>query len=303
MMNLLRICAPIVAVVGMSFPVLAKDWKPADGPLMTPWAKDVTPDKVLPEYPRPQMVRDRWMNLNGLWQMSFGKADDKPPVGKDLADQILVPFPVESALSGVMKRADRLWYRRTFEVPKDWKGQQTLLHFGAVDWESEVWVNGQNIGTHKGGYDPFSFDITSALKGEGPQELIVRVYDPTDDGPQPRGKQVKNPEGIYYTPITGIWQTVWLEPRPKDHIDGFRITTETDPARATIQGSFTTYSTTKYSLTVRADDPTVTAGTPAPGGLSGSPRSTAGSTSPDLRSRSTSANPSSGPPRRPTSTT
>ncbi len=211
-MMLLRICAPMLGLVLMTFPVVAKDWKPADGPLMTRWAKDVKADKVLPEYPRPQMVRKAWMNLNGLWQLGFGKPGEAAPVGKDLPEQILVPFPVESALSGVMKKADRLWYRRTFDVPKEWKGQRTLLHFGAVDWESEVWVNGKSIGTHQGGYDPFSFDVTDALKAEGPQELIVRVYDPTSNGPQPRGKQVNNPEGIYYTPTTGIWQTVWLEP-------------------------------------------------------------------------------------------
>ncbi len=201
----------------------AADWKPADGPLMTRWAKDVKPAKVLPEYPRPQMVRKDWMNLNGLWQFAEGKEGDAAPVGKSLDGQILVPFPVESALSGVMKHSDRLWYRRTFQVPKDWSGKRTLLHFGAVDWETEVWVNGKKYwqngtinGNHYGGYDAFSCDVTDLLKPDGDQELIVRVYDPTDKGPQPRGKQVSKPEGIYYTPTTGIWQTVWLEPVPEE---------------------------------------------------------------------------------------
>ena len=202
----------------------AADWKPADGPLMTRWAKDVKPDNVLPEYPRPQMVRKDWMNLNGLWQFAEGKEGDAAPVGKALNREILVPFPVESALSGVMKHSDRLWYRRTFQVPKSWDGKRTLLHFGAVDWEAQVWVNGKDLGTHQGGYDAFSIDVTDALKPEGDQEVIVRVFDPTDKGPQPRGKQVSKPEGIYYTPSTGIWQTVWLEPVPKaSRITGLNV--------------------------------------------------------------------------------
>src|SRR5713226_8725592 len=162
----------------------AADWRPAQGPLATKWAKDVSPDKVLPEYPRPQMARKDWQNLNGLWQLAFAKEGEEPPVGKNLSEQILVPFPVESALSGVMKHSDRLWYRRTLTVPKKWAGQRTLLHFGAVDWEATVWVNGKHLGGHRGGYDPFTFDITDALKEKGDQELIVGVFDPTDKGTQ-----------------------------------------------------------------------------------------------------------------------
>ena len=212
----------------------AADWAPAKGPLATRWAKDVSPENVLPEYPRPQLVRKDWQNLNGLWQLAFGKDGDEPPVGKDLPETILVPFPVESALSGVMKHADRLWYRRTFRVPKGWgydpkkvvrlDERRVLLHFGAVDWEAEVFVNGKALGTHKGGYDPFSFDITDALKPrDQDQELVVRVFDPTDDSTQPRGKQVKRPGGIFYTPTTGIWQTVWLEPVAPEYITDLRI--------------------------------------------------------------------------------
>ena len=133
----------------------ADDWQPAKGPLMTKWAKDVTPAKVHPEYPRPQMVRKDWMNLNGLWQFEIAKGPSTVPTGKTLAKRILVPFPVESALSGVMQRAgdqDYLWYRRTFKIPESWNGKRTLLHFGAVDWEATVWVNGKELGKHRGGY-------------------------------------------------------------------------------------------------------------------------------------------------------
>ena len=189
-------------------------WSPKKAPIMTPFAKDVDPAHTLPEYPRPQMERTEWLNLNGIWEYQPGMAGDETPTGKKLASEILVPFPVESALSGVMEHHDRLWYRRTFTVPKEWAGKRTLLHFGAVDWESEIFVNGKSLGIHKGGYDPFSFDVTDALKdgGNGEQELIVRVFDPTDDAGEPRGKQSLHPGGIMYTPTTGIWQTVWLEP-------------------------------------------------------------------------------------------
>lgn len=203
--------------------VRAADWQPAKGPLLTRWVNDVKPDAVLPDYPRPTLQRDDWQSLNGLWQFAIAKAGDEPPLGRKLDEQILVPFPVESALSGLMKRADRLWYRRTFTVPKDWTSKRLLLHFDASNWETTVWVNGQKFDSHRGGYDRFSFDITSALKKEGEQELVVRVWNPVDAGTQPRGKQVRNPGGIYYTPCTGIWQTVWLEPVPEGYLDSIKI--------------------------------------------------------------------------------
>ncbi len=217
----------------------AADWQPAKGPLMTRWAKDVKADKVHPEYPRPQMQRERWLNLNGLWQLAFAKKDDPVPTGKELPERILVPFPVESALSGVMKHADRLWYRRLVTVPKEWAGQRLLLHFGAVDWETKVWVNGKEIGKHRGGYDAFTFDITDALKEGGEQELIVGVWDPTDAGTQPRGKQVNKPRGIFYTPTTGIWQTVWLEPVPRVSINDLRMLPDIDLKQLKIGVGFT----------------------------------------------------------------
>jgi hypothetical protein len=212
----------------------AAEWQPAKGPLATRWAKDVTPDRVHPEYPRPQMVRKDWLNLNGLWQYAFAKAGDAPPLGQDLSGRILVPFPVESALSGVMKHADRLWYRRTFTLPEGWDGKHVLLHFGAVDWEATVWVNGKKLGSHRGGYDGFSFDITDALKMGGDQEVVVGVWDPTDAGTQPRGKQVRKPEGIWYTPTTGIWQTVWLEPVPRSYIRSIKIVPELDAGQVRV---------------------------------------------------------------------
>ncbi len=209
------------------------EWKPADGPLMTKWADEVSPDQVHPEYPRPQMVRDRWLNLNGLWDYAIAAQDRPQP--REFDGQILVPFPIESALSGVMKSVgpdSRLWYRRTFEVPQEWgEGNRILLHFGAVDWDAAVWVNGLKVGSHQGGYDPFTFDVTHAIKPEQPQTIIVSVWDPTDTGTQPRGKQVRNPRGIWYTPVTGIWQTVWLEPVPRRAIEGVKLTPDVDNAR------------------------------------------------------------------------
>ncbi|MEI6536525.1 MAG: sugar-binding domain-containing protein, partial [Verrucomicrobiaceae bacterium] len=200
-------------------PAQAAEWQQAPGPLKTRWAKDVTPANALPEYPRPQMVRKDWLNLNGLWDLKLGDGTET---------RILVPFPVESALSGVMKHSDRLVYHRSFEVPKAWSGQRVLLHFGAVDWETKVSVNGKELSVHRGGYDAFSFDITDALKAEGAQTITVEVFDPTDLGGQPRGKQKLKPGSIMYTPVTGIWQTVWLEPVMPTHIESLRIVPDVD---------------------------------------------------------------------------
>jgi len=201
---------------------------------MTRWAKDVSPENAHPEHPRPQMVREAWQNLNGLWQYAIAAEGEAPPVGKDLDGKILVPFPIQSALSGVMKPADRLWYRRTFTVPKEWNGGRVLLHFGAVDWEATVYVNGKKAGDHRGGYDAFTLDITDALEGSGKQELIVGVFDPTNAGNQPRGKQVAKPRGIWYTAVTGIWQTVWMEPVPQTHIKRLVLTPDVDKKCLTV---------------------------------------------------------------------
>jgi hypothetical protein len=221
---MLRIALTLVLLLSVSRAGIAQDWQPKKAPLMTRWAKDVTPDKVHPEYPRPQMVRKEWQNLNGLWDYAIRPKDDPQP--KDWDGKILVPFPVESALSGVMKQVgpeNRLWYRRSFAVPAKWSGQRVLLHFGSVDWDTTVFVNGKQAGDHRGGYDPISLDITDALKKDGENEVIVSVWDPSDAEFQPRGKQIRNPHGIWYTPTTGIWQTVWLEPVAETHIRSLKI--------------------------------------------------------------------------------
>jgi hypothetical protein len=196
-------------------------------PITTKWASQVDSANPLPEYPRPQMVRKDWLNLNGIWQFQSGMPDEPVPEGR-LKSRIVVPFPVESDLSGVMLHFDRLWYRRTFEIPAGWAGKHVLLHFGAVDYETEVFINGKSVGTHKGGYDPFTFDITSALGASEQQDILVCVYDPTDEGGQPRGKQIRNPGGIDYTPTTGIWQTVWLEPVDTASIQDLKIVPDVD---------------------------------------------------------------------------
>jgi hypothetical protein len=210
-------------------------WQPAQGPLASRWAKDVSPENALPDYPRPQMVRAQWSNLNGLWDYAITPRESGPPPAFE--GQVLVPYPLESALSGVMKRLDersRLWYRRSFEVPAAWVGQRVLLHFGAVDWEATVIVNGRSLATHRGGYDPFTVDVTDALRGSGPQELVVAVWDPTEEG-QPRGKQVRKPGGIMYTPTSGIWQTVWIEPASAARIESLKLTPQFDDSAVTVQ--------------------------------------------------------------------
>jgi hypothetical protein len=200
-------------------------WKPVTNHIMTKWAKDVKPANVLSEYPRPQLVRNKWMNLNGLWDYAIKAKDDNKPAKYD--GKILVPFAVESALSGVNKKVsetDNLWYRRSFSVPADWKGKNIILHFGASDWETKVWINDNYVDVHKGGYDNFSYDITKYLKNKGKQELVVSVWDPADKGTQPHGKQVQEPGGIMYTSVTGIWQTVWLEPVSPKYINSIKLT-------------------------------------------------------------------------------
>ncbi len=224
-----RTTACFAALLLVASPTPAADWQPAKGPLMTRWAKDVSPERVHPEYPRPQMVRKDWTNLNGLWDYRIQAEFDQPP--REWDGQILVPFPIESALSGVMKRVGskrELWYRRKFTAPELKDGARLLLHFGAVDWKCEVTVNGKSVGKHTGGYDPFTLEITDSLEPSAEQELIVRVNDPTDANWQPRGKQVNEPKGIWYTPTTGIWQTVWLEVVPKMYIKELKITPDVD---------------------------------------------------------------------------
>ncbi len=208
---------------------LKAQWKPADNPLFTPWSESVTTGNVWQEYPRPQMVRQKWLNLNGLWDYAIRPKEEDMPNQYD--GKILVPFPVESALSGVKKpvgEKNKLWYRKSFELPADWSGFNTIIRFEAVDWEMSLWVNGKHVSDHRGGYDRISSDITPFLKKEGPQEVVLSVWDPVDSGTQPRGKQVMDPSGIWYTSVTGIWQTVWLEPLPRQHIGYVKVITNFD---------------------------------------------------------------------------
>jgi beta-galactosidase/beta-glucuronidase len=215
-------------------------WKIVPGRIKTLWADSVNPGKVLPEYPRPQMQRINWQNLNGLWQYTILPKSGDENIPASFNGTILVPFAIESALSGVEKTVGKdsiLWYYRTFNFPKNRKGKRILLHFGAVDWRSDIYVNGLKAGFHEGGYDPFTIDITTELKYGSIQELAVRVWDPTDDGPQPHGKQVVHPEGIWYTSVTGIWQTVWLETVPGTYIVSTRQTPNLDNQNITVATS------------------------------------------------------------------
>nr|WP_240449451.1 PA14 domain-containing protein [Streptomyces harenosi] len=209
--------------------------------LRTRWADEVGPDNAHPEYPRPQLTRADWRNLNGRWQFAAAQPGEQPPFGRTLGERILVPYPVESQLSGVQRHEDRMWYRRTFTVPADWhigSGKRLMLNFGAVDWHSQVWVNGTKVAEHKGGYDKFAADVTDALEPGRAQELIVGVYDPTDaaggENP-PLGKQRLDPSGIWYTPSSGIWQTVWLEPVARDHVGSLKLTPDTAAGTLTVE--------------------------------------------------------------------
>jgi galactose mutarotase-like enzyme len=231
-----------LGLLGLALPTLAGTpcgAQTAPGRLTTRWAAAVTADRILPEYPRPQLVRPAWQSLNGRWDYAIRDSGASAPARAGRFDgTILVPFPIESQLSGVQRAVtdrERLWYRRRFRVAAAAPGSRWLLHFGAVDWAAVVYVNGRRIGEHSGGYDPFSFDITAALRPTGDQELVVGVRDPTDRGDQPRGKQVLKPGSIWYTAVTGIWQTVWLEPVPATYVSALQITPDVDASTVTIR--------------------------------------------------------------------
>ena len=235
-----------LALCGSTF----AQWKPAGDKIKTSWGEQLDPKNVLPEYPRPIMERNDWKNLNGLWKYAITKKGDPTPAAYQ--GDILVPFAVESSLSGVGKminEKEELWYQRTFDVPSAWRGKQILLHFGAVDWKAEVWVNDVKVGEHTGGFTPFYFDITSVLN-KGNNDLVVKVWDPSDRGEQPRGKQIANPHGIWYTPVTGIWQTVWLEPVATQYITNLKTTPDIDNNSVKVEVAANTTSADKVEVKV-----------------------------------------------------
>jgi beta-galactosidase/beta-glucuronidase len=239
---------------------LSAQWKPAGEKIKTKWASEIDVNNVLGEYPRPIMERGEWQNLNGLWDYAILPVGQTP---SNYDGKILVPFAVESSLSGVQKRVGKnneLWYQREFTIPAKWKNSKILLHFGAVDWRADVWVNDVKVGRHQGGYTPFSFDVTAALVN-GTNTLKVKVWDPTDEGFQPRGKQVNRPEGIWYTPVSGIWQTVWLEPVSETYIKNVKITPDIDKNILLVDAVTNSQSTSsRIEITVKDGNSVVATG-------------------------------------------
>jgi beta-galactosidase/beta-glucuronidase len=234
-------------------------WKLAENPILTKWVDDVDPLKPWLKYPRPDMARNEWICLNGLWDYAITPKDTKPEKWDGL---ILVPYPVESALSGVRKRVsenENLWYRRTFKIPNSWNKKSIHLNFEASDWETVVWVDGKEAGKHRGGYDPFTLDITPALEHQKTHELLVCIWDPTDKGTQPRGKQVSSPGGIWYTPTTGIWQTVWIEPVSESYISSFRTVTDADKGTITFKTDVKNGGANSLSFIIKKDGKKVAA--------------------------------------------
>ncbi len=228
---------PIFLMLLISFPIFSQDvaWFPVKNGLYTQWGEDINPENVLPEYPRPTLVRKDWMNLNGIWNFTIQPKDTEKPTKHDR--QILVPFPAESALSGLEAKItpeDKLWYSRSFIIPENWSYKYILLHIGASDWETTVYINDQKAGTHRGGYDPILLDITFFLREKGRQKIDIEVWDPTDTSFQPRGKQKLDNGGIWYTPTSGIWQTVWIEPVMWASISDVEITPDLDNSSVTV---------------------------------------------------------------------
>ena len=227
------------------------NWSPAGDKIKTKWGKELDPKNVWPEYPRPQLERKDWLNLNGPWSYSIREPDYLKPEKHD--GKILIPFSLESSLSGVMKSlTDKqvIWYEKEFEFPEEWNGKKILLHFGAVDWKCTLYVNEAKIGEHSGGYSPFYFDITNRIK-EGINKIVLQVYDPTNRGEQPIGKQTLSPGSIWYTPISGIWQTVWLEPVNENYITKLEINNDYDNKEIKI--TFKLNSEEKLPLNVKLE--------------------------------------------------
>ena len=227
-MKIFKLIATLSFAV-FTFSVNAQEWKPVGNHIMTEWGESLDPTCVHQEYPRPQMVRNDWQNLNGLW--NYAITDASAAGFEFLNGQILVPFAIESALSGVGRLVtdkEALWYEREFSIPSEWKNKRILLHFGAVDWHAAVYVDDNLAGEHKGGYAPFSFDITDLLARGRKHTLRVKVLDTTEKSWQPRGKQISEPYGVWYTAVTGIWQTVWLEPVSETYVKSYLAVPDID---------------------------------------------------------------------------
>jgi hypothetical protein len=237
------------------------NWKIAENPILTEWAAEVDPEKPWKEYPRPDMVRNAWMNLNGMWDYAITQKGTKPETWEGT---ILVPYPIESALSGVRKTVtedQNLWYKTSFSIPRAWNKKHILLNFEAVDWETTIWIDGKEVGVHRGGYDPFTFDITESLGTATDHELLVCVWDPTDNGPQPRGKQVSSPGSIWYTATTGIWQTVWIEPVNETYISSFRTITDADNGTVIFKADVTNAGSATLLYNIKKEGRTIASAT------------------------------------------
>ncbi|WP_281851258.1 sugar-binding domain-containing protein [Dyella sp. GSA-30] len=252
--------ATSIASTAMAASNQATVWNGKAAPLATPWTAEVSPSNALPEYPRPQLARPslehpQWMNLNGLWQYASSEGQGTPPFGQTLKDQVLVPYPIESVLSGVQKHSEFMFYRRVADIPADFTahGQHVRLNFGAVGQDATVYVNGKQVAQHKGGYTSFSADITPALRAQGPQEIIVAVHAPVDGVNVMVGKQRLKPDGIFYTAASGIWQSVWLEPVPATSLaqlnftpvrslDAFTVTSKVDGQHGAAKLHVTAYA-------------------------------------------------------------
>lgn len=204
-------------------------WQRIKERMETPWANKIDINDPLGEYPRPQFVRPDWLSLNGLWDYVVHE-DEKDDI-KKFSGEILVPFAIETAASGVGKPLlpnETLGYRKKFEIPENWKGKKVKLHFEAVDWHCICRINGVEAGVHKGGYIPFFFDISDLIK-DGINEITLYVKDPTDSRHQQSGKQTLKPKGCFYQATSGIWQSVWLEPVPEEnHILEMKLTPQMD---------------------------------------------------------------------------
>jgi beta-galactosidase/beta-glucuronidase len=266
-MKIIRKETCFIVLLTVVFAVNGQDWKPAGNRIKTNWTEKVNPANPWPEYPRPQLVRDQWQNLNGLWDYAIlPKGNTIPPAYEG---KILVPFAIESSLSGVQKAVGEnkeLWYHRSFTIPASWKGKGVLLNFGAVDWKADIWINNIKAGSHTGGYTPFSLDITPFLNKSGNQDLIVRVWDPSDAGYQPHGKQVNKPESIWYTSVTGIWQTVWMEPVDQAYIGSIRTVPDVDGGSVSVLVAATgTSAGDLIEVKVLENNKVISSGKSAPG--------------------------------------